>query len=92
METLQTYQAETGNKPGLVFRTSTGHSRIDMMLIRILTWFLRSNLTYWKTAPVAQWTERLTSDQTVVGSNPAGGALECEMINNIDILDNSDIN
>ena len=26
-------------------------------------------------APVAQWTERLTSDQTVVSSNLAGGAL-----------------
>ena len=25
-------------------------------------------------APVAQWTERLTSDQTVVSSNLAGGA------------------
>ena len=25
-------------------------------------------------APVAQWTEHLTSDQAVVGSNPAGGA------------------
>jgi hypothetical protein len=27
-----------------------------------------------KIAPVAQWIEHLTSDQTVVGSNPAGGA------------------
>ena len=27
-----------------------------------------------KHAPVAQWIEHLTSDQTVVGSNPAGGA------------------
>ena len=25
-------------------------------------------------APVAQWIERLTSDQNVVGSNPAGGS------------------
>ena len=32
-------------------------------------------MAYSKHAPVAQWTEHLTSDQNVVGSNPAGGAI-----------------
>ena len=49
-------------------QTILGHSQISVTIYL---------LTHKNHAPVAQWTEHLTSDQAVVGSSPAGGASIC---------------